>query len=310
MSELSLRSSVFIGGFPAIRNAQSAMMKSGYIAIVGRPNVGKSTLLNALLDDKISAVSPKPQTTRQRVVGIANGADYQMLFLDTPGILKPRYPLQKLMEKEIDLALADADVVLLVVEPGLSPSSELPAPSPRSVVAINKIDTVAKPELLPVIQHYAELGYDAIVPISALKGDGVAGLRDVLKSRLPEGEPFYPQDQLTTQPEKFFVGELIREAIFASYGEEIPYSTIVEVVEFKEREGRKDFIQAVIYVEKASQKAILIGHGGEALKRLGSRARERIEVFLERPVYLELWVKVKEGWRKDEAFIRERFRER
>jgi GTPase len=288
-------------------------VKSGYVAIVGLPNVGKSTLLNTLLNDKVSAVSPKPQTTRQRITGIANGPDFQMLFLDTPGLLEPRYPLQKVMEKEIESALADADVILLVVEPVLpGPESGRLVTGSRQqavVIAINKIDAVPKPELLPVIQYYAGKGYPAIVPISALKGDGISQLRDELKARLPEGEPYYPDDQLTTQSEKFFVGEMIRETIFALYGEEIPYSTIVEIAEFKEQEGRKDVIRANIYIERQSQKAILIGRGGEALKRLGSRAREKIERFLDRPVFLELWVKVKEGWRKDETFIREKFRD-
>ena len=284
-------------------------MKSGYVAILGRPNVGKSTLLNALLGEKVSPVSPKPQTTRQRIVGIANAPDGQMLFLDTPGILKPRYTLQQLMEKEIDAALADADVVLLVVEPAIpeTPESRIRLQPSRTVVAISKIDLVAKSDLLPVIRYYAEKGFPSVVPISALRGDGIEQLRAELKGKLPEGEPFYPADQLTTQSEKFFAGELIREAVFASYGEEIPYSTLVEIDEFTERPGRKDFIRAIIYVERPSQKAILIGRGGEALKRVGARAREEIEAFLDRPVYLELWVKIKEGWRKNEAFIRERF---
>jgi GTPase len=284
-------------------------VKSGYVAIIGLPNVGKSTLLNALVHFKVSAVSPKPQTTRQRIIGIANGLDYQMLFQDTPGILKPRYPLQVVMENEIDAALHDADVILLVVEPTADASPKILAPSHKSIVVVNKIDKVARPELLPVIQYYAQQGFDTVIPVSALKGDGVEALRAAILTKLPEGQPYYPQDQLTTQPEKFFVGEMIRETIFTSYGEEIPYSTLVEIEEFKEQEGRKDLIRAVIYVERQSQKAILIGKGGEALKRLGSRAREKIERFLERPVFLELWVKVKDAWRKDEQFIRERFRE-
>jgi len=284
-------------------------MKSGYVAIIGLPNVGKSTLLNALVNFKVSAVSPKPQTTRQRIIGIANGPDFQMLFQDTPGILKPRYPLQVVMESEIDAALHDADVILLVVEPVADASARTLVPSHKSIVVVNKIDKVAKPELLPVIQFYAQQGFDTVIPVSALKGDGVEALRAAILTKLPEGQPYYPQDQLTTQPEKFFVGEMIRETIFTSYGEEIPYSTLVEIEEFKEQEGRKDLIRAVIYVERQSQKAILIGKGGEALKRLGSRAREKIERFLERPVFLELWVKVKDAWRKDEQFIRERFRE-
>jgi GTP-binding protein Era len=290
-------------------------MKSGFVAIIGRPNVGKSTLTNALMNFKISAVSPKPQTTRQRIVGIANGPDYQMLFLDTPGVLTPRYELQRLMAKEIEAALADADVVVLVVEPefgtdtdSLIQGLQARVPETKTVVAVNKIDTVPKPELLPVIRAFSEKGYAVIIPVSALKRDGIDDLRAAILAKLPEGMPYYPQDQLTTQPERFFVAELIREALFACYGEEIPYSTIVEIDEFKEREGRKDLVRAVIYVERDSQKAILIGSKGKALRQLGSRARERIEAFLERPVYLELWVKVKAGWRQDGTFIRERFR--
>jgi GTP-binding protein Era len=300
-------------------------VRSGYIAIIGKPNVGKSTLLNGLLQDKIAAVSPKPQTTRQRIIGIANGPDYQMLFLDTPGLLdapagaqpQPRHALRKMMEREVAAALNDADVVLLVVEPFepaaqdvLRAGTPLRALSPSAtVVAINKIDKVTKPEILPVMQSYVNLGFETIVPISALTGDGIVELCAAIKAKLPEGEPYYPTDQLTTQPEKFFVAELVRETIFARYGEEIPYSTIVEIAEFKEQPGRKDLIKAVIYVERDSQKAIVIGRKGEALKRLGSLAREKIEAFLGRPVYLELWVKVRPGWRRDETFIREQFRQ-
>jgi GTP-binding protein Era len=286
-------------------------MKSGYVAIVGLPNVGKSTLLNALVNVKLAAVSPKPQTTRQRVTGIANSPEYQMLFLDTPGILKPRYPLQKVMENEINAALEDAEVILLVVEPEVPHDLDRPPlpPGHKTIVAINKVDAVSKPALELAKQYYTTQGFEPVIPISALKGIGIEQLRAAILVKLPEGQPYYPQDQLTIQPEKFFVAELIRETIFTSYGEEIPYSTIIEIAEFKEQEGRKDLIRAVIYVERQSQKAILIGKGGEALKRLGSRARKKIEQFLERPVYLELWVKVKESWRKDEQFIRERFRE-
>lgn len=284
-------------------------MKSGYVAIVGRPNVGKSTLLNSLVNCPLAAVSHKPQTTRQRIIGIANGPDYQILFLDTPGLLVPRYPLQKLMAREIDLALADADVVLWVVEPVLPEANGLPSPRKDVpvVVAINKIDTVSKPELLPVIEAYNRQGYETIVPISALRRDGIDGLRTVLINLLPEGAPYYPSDQLTVQPERFFVAELIRETIFHRYGEEIPYSTLVEIEEFREQPGRKDVIRAVIYVERESQKAIIIGRQGEALKRVGIEARKKIEAFLERPVFLELQVKTKRDWRHNEAFIRRQF---
>ena len=288
-------------------------MKSGYVAIVGLPNTGKSTLLNVLTGVKLSPVSPKPQTTRQRVVGIVNSPDHQILFLDTPGILEPRYELQRFMKQEIARAQADADVVLLVVEPAVpnlhSGPLETVLDRRRTVVAINKIDRIPESELPPVVEHYTRSGCSSVVPISALKQSGIEELRNALLTLLPNGMPYYPQDQMTTQPERFFVGELLREAVFMSYGEEIPYATIVEIAEFREQPGRKTLIRATVYVERESQKGILIGRQGRALKRLGSRARREVEIFLGQPVYLELTVETRPGWRRDQAFIRERFQD-
>jgi GTP-binding protein Era len=287
------------------------MFKSGYVAIIGKPNVGKSTLLNSLLKYKLSIVTAKPQTTRHRILGILNGENYQALFLDTPGMIKPAYPLQKLMQKEIKNALSDSDLILFMIEPDNLPDENekkeivqfLKKPA---ILVINKVDTVDKKSILPIIEEYSKIGFKDIFPISALYNDGVEKLKQGIIENLPVGEPFYPTDQITERPEKFFVAELIREAIFTYYGEEIPYSTTVEIEEFKEREKRKDYIRAIIYTERPSQKAILIGSHGRALKKVGSLARKNIENFLNRAVYLELWVKVKEAWRHDEPFIKDK----
>jgi len=285
--------------------------KSGYVAIIGKPNVGKSTLLNSLLKYKLSIVTPKPQTTRHRILGILNGENFQALFIDTPGMIKPTYPLQKLMQKEIRSALEDADLILLMIEP-----NNLPDESEKRVIesllkkpailVINKVDTVDRRVILPLIEEYSKKNFKDIFPIAALYNDGVEALKKGIVENLPVGEPFYPPDQITERPEKFFVAEIIREAIFNHYGEEIPYSTTVEIEEFKERGAAKDFIKAIIYTERDSQKAILIGKDGRALKKVGSVARENIEYFLNHSVYLELWVKVKEAWRSDETFIHDK----
>jgi GTP-binding protein Era len=285
--------------------------KSGYVAIIGKPNVGKSTLLNSLLKYKLSIVSSKPQTTRHRILGILNGENFQALFIDTPGMIKPAYPLQKLMQKEIRSALEDADLILLMIEP-----NNLPDESEKRVIesflkkpailVINKVDTVDRRAILPLIEEYGKKNFKDIFPIAALYNDGVEALKKGIVENLPAGEPFYPPDQITERPEKFFVAEIIRETIFNHYGEEIPYSTTVEIEEFKDRGAAKTYIKAVIYTERDSQKAILIGKDGRALKRVGSVARENIEYFLNHSVYLELWVKVKEAWRSDETFIHDK----
>ena len=291
----------------------SPNFKAGYVALIGRPNVGKSTLMNALLGQKLSIVTPKPQTTRHRVLGILSGQDHQIVFLDTPGLLIPRYKLQETMVKAARGATAEADVLVFMIEPEekISPAnrsilSELIQTKKPLILAINKIDVIEKGKLLPIINDYAQ-GFNlaTILPISALKADGLDQLKQVLIDKLPTGFPFYPPDTITDQPERFFVAEIIREKIFQKYGEEIPYSTTVRVEDFKERDQGKDFIRATIYVERASQKGIIIGKQGAALKKVGQIAREEIEVFLGRAVYLELFVKVKEKWRQNEAVLRE-----
>ncbi|MEO0092288.1 MAG: GTPase Era [candidate division WOR-3 bacterium] len=283
--------------------------KCGYVAILGRPNVGKSTLLNALLNFKLSIVTPKPQTTRNKILGILNGDDYQIIFIDTPGILKPQYTLQRLMQKEITSAVSTADLFLIVVEPFSPPTEDeinliKKVSSFPMILAINKIDCVDKPSILPIIDAYQKFPFREIHPISALNQDGIEDLKKSIVDNLPYAEPFYPKDQLSEKPERFFIAELIRETIFTNYGEEIPYSTIVEIEEVKEREVGKTYIRATIYVQKSTQRAIILGKDGSAIKKLGSNARKKIEQFLNKPVYLELLVKVKEDWRDNESFIK------
>jgi len=297
---------------PLIETADQTY-KAGYVALIGRPNVGKSTLMNVLLGLKLSIVTPKPQTTRHRVLGILSGADHQVIFLDTPGLLTPRYKLQEAMIKAAHRAIDEADVLLFMIEPEkvISEANQqilnsLVKSHKPIILAINKIDLIAKEKLLPIINEYHKrFSLEQIIPISALKNNGLEELKQVLIEQLPAGFPFYPEDMITDHPERFFVAEIIREKIFQKYGEEVPYSTTVLVEEFKERDRGKDYIRAVILVERDSQKGIIIGSKGAALKRVGQLAREEIELFLQRPVFLELFVKVKEKWRQRDRDLRE-----
>lgn len=283
-------------------------VRAGYIAIIGQPNVGKSTLLNALLQYKLAIVSPKPQTTRRQILGILNRPRSQMIFYDTPGLLEPTYRLQQTFVRVAHAAMKEADVQLFLVEPEAPPRpfdleifKRLADTGRPIIVAINKIDKINKDELLPVIAAFKDKpNVKEIVPISALNKDGVEELAQVLENYLPEHEAFYPPDQVTNHPERFLAAEIVREKIFLRYGEEIPYSTSVRVEEFIERPGHKDYVRAVIYVERESQKGILIGKGGAALKQVGKMAREEIETLIDRPIYLELFVAVKEKWRDRE----------
>jgi GTP-binding protein Era len=291
----------------------SGTFRAGYVAIVGEPNVGKSTLLNALLGQKISIVTNKPQTTRQRVLGILSSEDAQIIFLDTPGLLEPKYLLHETMIQSARSALADADLVLLLTE--ISRGTSLPevveeivekgAAGKTLFLLINKVDTVPREQVLPVIAHFAGEGkFREIFPISALKKENLEDLLRTVIREMPVHPPFYPPEIVSESPERFFVAELIREAIFEQFHEEIPYSTAVAIVEFKEREIGKTFINAEIVVERSSQKGILIGAKGAALKKVGQSSRRSIERFLQRPVFLELHVKVREHWRENEGWLR------
>ena len=287
--------------------------RSGYVALLGRPNVGKSTLLNALLRRKLAIVTPKPQTTRHITLGVLNGPGFQAILMDTPGIFETRkkMKLQQYMLKKAVSALFDADVVVLLSEPDISGASSLPLreigrTEKPVVLAINKIDTVDKASLLPAMDAArTAYGFAEIVPISALRSEGLDELMGSVRRLLPFGRPFYPPDVLTDKPERFFVSEIIRENIFNSFSQEVPYTTTVIIEDFLERKGNKDFIRATIYTERDSQKAILIGKGGKALKRIGEQSRREIEEFLGREVFVELWVKTRKDWRRREADLRE-----
>lgn len=286
--------------------------KSGYITLIGRPNVGKSTLMNALLEEKLAIVTPKPQTTRQRILGILSGDNYQVILLDTPGLLDPRYALQEAMVKSVHAALQDADIILMLTESGVASEKDesvlelIKNTDKPKILAINKSDHVDKNRMLPQIEAMSKLSvFEEIIPISALKKEGLEDLLAQLLIRLPAGEPFYPPDMISDEPERFFVSELIREQIFYKFKDEIPYSTAVTIENFREQEGRKDLIEAIITVERDSQKAIVIGKGGQALKQIGRSARLQIESFLERPVFLKLVVRVRKKWRQDSKMLKQ-----
>ena len=321
--------------------------RSGYVALIGAPNVGKSTLLNRLLGTKLSIVSPRPSTTRNRVLGIlssegtptaealaedASGADletgaaqpagpalppHQLVLLDTPGVVRPKYRLHEAMMRDVDRSIGDADVVVLLAD-ALAPRLTHDAQTALEraarqhspvILAINKVDGMASAaEALPLVDLYAEAfgrPFDEVVPISALTGTGVATLLRLVLDRIPEGPPYYPPDQLSEHPERFFLGEIVREAIFHLYRDEVPYSTQAVVVTVEERPGQKTLVAIDVVVERESQKAILVGKGGSALKRLGMAARAEMEGFLGRGVFLKLFVKTRADWRDREGYLKE-----
>lgn len=278
--------------------------------MVGKPNAGKSTLLNALMGQKLSIVTPKPQTTRHRILGILNEPDSQLIFVDTPGIIQPKYGLHRAMMESVGKAVKDSEVVLwvLAMDEDLNESPVLAhvrkAKQPV-VVALNKADTS---DQAAITQRMAEVqallpGVKAVVPISALHTFNLEALRQALHDQLPEGPPFYDKDQITDRPERFFVSEIIREKIFQYYDQEIPYSTEVTILLFEERPDLT-YIDAEIHVERETQKGILIGKGGAALKKIGSWARKDIEEFLGRKVFLNLYVRVAENWKENPRYLK------
>lgn len=284
--------------------------KFGYVALIGKPNVGKSTLLNAILGEKISIVTEKPQTTRNRILGIKNLPVAQIVFVDTPGIHKPKHRLGEFMVKQSYEAIEFVDLVVLIVEPveptepDLKIIERLRSRATPVILSINKIDRVPKPILLPLIETYSDIfPFKEIIPISALKQDGVDRLVNVIVEYLPEGERLYPEDMITDQAERFLVSEFIREKIIESTEDEVPYSVAVEVERWEET-GRLIKIQANILVEREGQKLIIIGKKGERIKEIGTKARLEIERFLGSKVYLELWVKVRKNWRKSDSILR------
>ncbi|MBP5659620.1 MAG: GTPase Era [Paludibacteraceae bacterium] len=285
------------------------MHRSGFVNIVGNPNVGKSTLMNALVGERLSIITSKAQTTRHRIMGIVNGEDFQIVYSDTPGVLKPNYKLQEQMLEFSQGALVDADVLLYVTDVQDTPDKnadflqKVKKLSAKVFLVINKID-LTTPETLDSLVAYwqRELPEAAIYPISAKERFGIDQLFAAIKDALPECPPFFPKDQLTDKSSRFFVNEIIREKILLCYDKEIPYSTEVEVDTFKDEKTLR--IGATIYVERESQKGIIIGHKGAALKKVGTLARKDIEAFFDKPVFLELFVKVDKDWRSSTSRLR------
>ena len=286
--------------------------RSGFVAVVGRPNVGKSTLVNRLVGQKVAIVSDKPQTTRNRILAVVNDPGGQIVLFDTPGIHKPVHRMNQRMVDTAMKSMTQVEVVLWLAD-----VTEAPGPGERVirdavkatgkpvVLGLNKIDQISKPQILPAIDVYRQLmPFDQIVPLSALNGENVGVLTAQVLSLLPEGEPLYPEDFLTDQPERFFVAEMVREKILRNTREEIPYSTGVIIESFKEEEALVR-IQAKVLVERQSQKGILIGRGGQMLKAIGTDARRDIEEFLGTKVFLGLFVTVREKWREDPAVLEE-----
>ena len=284
------------------------MHRSGFVNIVGNPNVGKSTLMNALVGERLSIITSKAQTTRHRIMGIVNGEDFQMVYSDTPGVLSPNYQLQRQMLEFSRSALVDADVLLYVTDVTdsadrnadfLDKVKKMASAGTRVFLIINKIDLTTQETLESLVNFWhAQLPEAEIFPISAQERFGVDQLFEAIKNALPECPPFFPKDQLTDKSERFFVNEIIREKILLNYDKEIPYSVEVEVESFIEEENIIR-ISAVIYCERDSQKGIIIGKAGVALKRVGSQARKDIEDFLQKQVFLQLFVKVDRDWRSN-----------
>ncbi len=293
-------------------SAAPADFRAGFVTVVGRPNVGKSTLVNRLVGQKVAIVSDKPQTTRNRILAVVNRPGAQLVLFDTPGIHKPMHEMNRRMVSAAVHSVGQGDVVLWVNEvdeppgPGDAFINRLLAKTGLPVVlALNKIDTIAKPQILPALETWSHFGrFDEIVPISALKGENVDRLETVLVAKLPEGPALYPEDFVSDLAERFFVSEMVRERILHHTREEIPYATGVVIELFKEEE-KLVRIQAAILVERENQKGILIGRGGSMLKRIGTEARQQIEEFLGTKVFLGLFVKVRERWRENEGILRE-----
>jgi len=285
--------------------------KSGYVTIIGEPNVGKSTLLNAMLGQRISIVTRKPQTTRHRILAILTKDHCQAIILDTPGLLTPKYELHKAMMSAARSAIGEADIIIYMLD-CTSPSeasddilADLRRRGKPVYLVINKVDLATKPEIAPIIVSFSNrFSFTEVFPVSALKGDGIGELASSILNSLPVHPWYYPADIVSEHPEKFFVSEIIREKIFEIFREEIPYSASVEIIEFSEQKGRKDVISAEIFVERDSQKGILIGAGGKELKKVGEASRKDIESFLGRRVFLQLHVKVRDKWRDDPLWIK------
>lgn len=292
------------------------MHQSGFVNIIGRPNVGKSTLMNALVGERMSIITSKPQTTRHRIIGLLSDDDFQIVFSDTPGIIEnPAYKMQTAMNSFVAITFEDADIMLFVTEPNEKYEDDdliierLKKVEVPLFLVFNKIDTISEEELQTHLSNWKKrLNFSAIMPIAALHKTNTDELLQLILDHLPEGPAYYPKDQLTDRPERFFVSEIIREKILELYHQEIPYSTEVIVDSFKETTTKMGEplvrITAYIYVSRRTQKPIIIGRGGSAIKKLSTEARKSIEKFVEKKVYLELLVKIKDNWRDDERMLK------
>lgn len=284
-------------------DSEKTPFKSGFVSIVGRPNVGKSTLLNALIGEKVAITTPKPQTTRNQIIGIHNGDNHQIVFVDTPGIHKPRTKLGEFMDKSVQDALTAIDAMIVIADVSRRDPQEretiksLARQSIPKFLVLNKVDLVHPQELLPIIAEYAEDGFDQVLPLSARKGEGVDKLLEYVLDSLKEGPRYYPQDQWTTQSERQIIAELIREQALFLLQEEIPHGIGVEILSMKEESPTLTEIFADIYCERPSHKGIIIGKQGAMLQKIGSQARRQIEALLDTQVMLKLWVKVRQDWR-------------
>ena len=283
--------------------------RAGFVNLLGKPNAGKSTLLNVLVGEKLAITSPKVQTTRHRILGIRTESDYQMVFSDTPGIINPQYKLQEKMMGAVQTALEDADVALILMdardEPGPLQAlvAQLPIKAAR-ILVINKCDLISSERLEAIKAAFTAKNWAAKIGISALKQQHIEALLRIVVELLPEGPPFYPEDVLTDRPVRFFVSELIREKVYSLFRDEVPYQTAVLIRQFEEKKTLTK-ISADIIVQRQSQKGILLGEKGRSIKEIGSRARQDIERFLERKVFLELHVKVRAKWRDKDHFLKE-----
>ncbi len=292
--------------------AVPADYRSGFVGIIGRPNVGKSTLMNQILGQKIAIMSDKPQTTRNKIQGIYTDEAYQIIFLDTPGIHKPHHKLDEYMNKAANSIIKDVDILFYLVDATARPGSgeeyiakQLKTASAPVFLVINKIDLLRPEQILKVIQHYSRLlPFAEVVPVSALTGENVEELLTTLRKYLPKGPQYYDPDQVTDQPERAIMAEIIREKVFLNTREEIPHSVAVVISDYTARDNGALYIGAVIYVERESQKGIIIGKGGAMLKKIGSAARPEIENLFGNRVFLEIRVKVKKDWRDKENLLK------
>jgi GTP-binding protein Era len=288
--------------------------KSGFVTIIGRPNVGKSTLMNHLIGEKISIISNKPQTTRNTIQTILTKENYQVVFLDTPGMHKPKHKLGEYMVRMANKTLNEVDVILFLITPDETMGAgdkyiieHLKTVKTPIVLIINKVDVFKNESIAKTIENYSkEFNFKEVIPISAFTGTNLDKLEEIIVDNLPEGPQYFPSDMITDQPEKFIVSEIIREKILKNLDEEVPHGTAVEIISMKEEKGSKLInINATIYCEKDSHKAIIIGKGGLMLKKIGQSAREDMEALLGSKIYLELWVKVKKDWRDTSSTLKD-----